>query len=140
MMKKYSLYFPEPSSVTCPTIAAPFHGLVSLPKYGRWEPGDVAVFSCNKEYILKGLDELTCKANGRWSGSTPACIPPSFTYCNYWGAQHYTTFDEVKYDFEGSCSYNLVKTTEEAEEKGLTPFTVEVIYHMSPLVQNSLTH
>ena len=35
--------------------------------------GSSAVYTCNPGYILEGNTKRTCLANGKWSGSKPAC-------------------------------------------------------------------
>ncbi|KAF4532963.1 hypothetical protein B566_EDAN000651, partial [Ephemera danica] len=49
------------------------------------------------------FERCTCN-NARWS-----CEPQSNAWCSIVGYAHYTTFDGKKYDFMGTCSYNLVK-------------------------------
>lgn len=35
--------------------------------------------------------------------------------CTVWGDPHYTTFDNVKYDFQGDCEYTVLKPCEDSE-------------------------
>ena len=35
--------------------------------------GDVARYSCDEGYMLIGLEERTCQADGQWNGSVPTC-------------------------------------------------------------------
>ena len=35
--------------------------------------GDVASYSCDVGYMLIGLKERTCQADGQWNGSVPTC-------------------------------------------------------------------
>ena len=35
--------------------------------------GDAARYSCDEGYMLIGLNETTCQADGQWNGSVPTC-------------------------------------------------------------------
>ena len=47
-------------------------------------------------------------------------------WCSLSGDPHYTNLEGVRFDYQGRCTYDLVKTTPEAEQSGLAPFSVEV--------------
>ncbi|KAM9309078.1 IgGFc-binding protein [Pholidichthys leucotaenia] len=53
-----------------------------------------------------------------------ACIPISTSTCRASGDPHYRTFDGHKFDFQGSCEYQLVGLC--SEQQSLVPFNVTV--------------
>ncbi|XP_059045233.1 hemocytin [Achroia grisella] len=61
-----------------------------------FKPGSVVPKDCNK---------CTCQA-GEWSCTQVACG----ARCSAVGDPHYTTFDGLRYDFMGHCTYILLKT------------------------------
>ena len=48
---------------------------------------------------------------------------PSIGYCLAVGDPHYKTFDKKKFDFQGTCSYILVRSF---PKSGVPAFSVEV--------------
>ncbi|XP_075462268.1 IgGFc-binding protein-like isoform X2 [Ascaphus truei] len=61
----------------------------------------------------------TCKLqNGR-----AVCVPDYTGTCWAWGNSHYHTFDLLDFDFQGTCTYVLAKSS--GEDKSLVPFHVE---------------
>ena len=54
-------------------------GQPGIPSNGRVDTsagtsfGDVARYSCDEGYLLIGLNETTCQADGQWNGSVPTC-------------------------------------------------------------------
>ncbi|XP_026330001.1 hemocytin [Hyposmocoma kahamanoa] len=55
------------------------------------------------EKVRQDCNECTCEA-GQWKCSTTACR----ARCSSIGDPHYTTFDGLKYDFMGHCTYTLM--------------------------------
>ncbi|XP_043572593.1 complement decay-accelerating factor-like isoform X2 [Chiloscyllium plagiosum] len=60
--------------VNCADPPSIHNGKVSsLPFGDNWNYGMVAKYSCNAEYALIGVKELTCTANGQWDKNPPEC-------------------------------------------------------------------
>jgi len=53
-------------------------------------------------------------------------VPPSSKRCYAVGDPHYGTFDGKRYDFQGTCSYVLVKTLSQRRRTRSYDFVVEV--------------
>ncbi|XP_062996671.1 IgGFc-binding protein-like [Elgaria multicarinata webbii] len=52
------------------------------------------------------------------------CHPRKYTTCAATGDHHYTTFDGKRYDFTGTCIYQLVGLC--SKDPSLTPFTIKI--------------
>ncbi|KAJ8332875.1 hypothetical protein SKAU_G00417710 [Synaphobranchus kaupii] len=55
--------------------------------------------------------------------SKAVCVPQSTAYCWAMGDPHYQTFDGRLFEFQGTCSYTLVKTN--GKDKTLPAFSIE---------------
>ncbi|XP_053255665.1 IgGFc-binding protein-like [Podarcis raffonei] len=80
------------------------------------------IMSCiNKDpcKALKCREKETCKMeNGQ-----AICKPQFIGTCWAWGDPHYHTFDTLKFDFMGTCSYTIAKYC--GNDATLVPFTID---------------
>ena len=66
-------------SVSIPIAVRVSCGQPDIPNNGHVDTsagtsfGDVARYSCDEGYMLIGLEERTCQADGVWNGSVPTC-------------------------------------------------------------------
>ena len=60
-----------PVEVSCGQPVSPSNGRVDTSAGTSF--GDVARYSCDEGYMLIGLNETTCQADGQWNGSVPTC-------------------------------------------------------------------
>ncbi|KAM4703005.1 IgGFc-binding protein-like [Rhinophrynus dorsalis] len=61
----------------------------------------------------------TCKIQGE----NPVCVPDYTETCWEWGHNHYQTFDDYSFEFEGTCTYVLAKYI--GNDTSLVPFSIE---------------
>uniref|UniRef100_A0A8C3FY59 VWFD domain-containing protein n=1 Tax=Chrysemys picta bellii TaxID=8478 RepID=A0A8C3FY59_CHRPI len=68
----------------------------------------------------------SCKTSERCAviNGVRGCYPISYSTCTASGDPHYTTFDGKKYDFMGTCIYQLAGVC--SKDPTLTPFNVKV--------------
>ncbi|KAJ8038778.1 IgGFc-binding protein [Holothuria leucospilota] len=56
--------------------------------------------------VRNGIRDCYCIRGFRWDGEKCTRAP---ALCVAWGDPHYTTFDGLKYDFQGDCEYTMVE-------------------------------
>jgi hypothetical protein len=61
---------PTCSQVSCPFLVPPADGNLLLDGFN---PGNIAYYSCDVGFIISGVQNLTCQANGQWDHSPPTC-------------------------------------------------------------------
>ncbi|KAM9114696.1 IgGFc-binding protein [Pangshura tecta] len=81
---------------------------------------------CDPSLGLVVCHETSCKASERCAviNGVRDCYPISYSTCTASGDPHYTTFDGKKYDFMGTCIYQLAGVC--SEDPTLTPFNIKV--------------
>lgn len=55
----------------CDTLPAPDNGNIEA---SVRTVGSVATYSCSSEFVINGVSERNCQADGTWSGIAPTCL------------------------------------------------------------------
>uniref|UniRef100_K7FKH3 Fc fragment of IgG binding protein n=1 Tax=Pelodiscus sinensis TaxID=13735 RepID=K7FKH3_PELSI len=81
---------------------------------------------CDPSLGMVLCQETSCKASERCAvvNGVRGCQPISYSTCTASGDPHYTTFDGKKYDFMGTCIYQLARVC--SQDPTLTPFSIKV--------------
>ncbi|XP_056354003.1 P-selectin isoform X6 [Oenanthe melanoleuca] len=62
------------AAITCPVLRAPAQGEMHCSHlHGNFTFGSTCAFSCQKGFVLMGLQSHECTATGTWTGDTPHC-------------------------------------------------------------------
>ncbi|CAM9842092.1 unnamed protein product [Lampetra planeri] len=81
------------------------------PRKHPYNVGDTVTFSCYSGFLFYGSSNRTCQANGKWSGTVPACDDES-SFCRNPGVPFGGRKMGVDFDIEGvvsfTCSPGLV--------------------------------
>ncbi|KAH0631330.1 hypothetical protein JD844_005618, partial [Phrynosoma platyrhinos] len=82
--------------------------------------------TCDSSLGIVVCKPAGCKANERCAvdNGVRGCLPINFATCSASGDPHYTTFDGKRYDFMGTCVYQLAKYC--SDDQTLMPFTINV--------------
>nr|DBA15730.1 TPA: hypothetical protein GDO54_003201 [Pyxicephalus adspersus] len=81
---------------------------------------------CDPSLGMVVCKESSCKQSERCmvTNGVRGCQPLSFSTCTGSGDPHYTTFDGKRFDFMGTCIYQLVGVS--SSDRSLTSFNVQV--------------
>ncbi|XP_051922507.1 IgGFc-binding protein-like [Hippocampus zosterae] len=101
---------------------------------GKYYPSDTAFWAdstcttrcqCNSGNVK--CTSVTCKKKEHCAlkGGVRDCYPVSYATCQAAGDPHYRSFDNRRFDFQGTCTYVLSQHTE-GSNQGLLPFQVLV--------------
>uniref|UniRef100_A0A670JHY8 Fc fragment of IgG binding protein n=1 Tax=Podarcis muralis TaxID=64176 RepID=A0A670JHY8_PODMU len=81
---------------------------------------------CDPSLGIVVCSPASCKASERCMtvDGIRGCHPISYATCTATGDHHYTTFDGKRYDFSGTCIYQLAGLC--SKDPTLTPFTISI--------------
>ncbi|XP_069460993.1 IgGFc-binding protein-like [Ambystoma mexicanum] len=104
-----------------------FNGLYIKPNEEFWSDDNCQVHcKCNPDLGMVECKNDQCKSSERCAvaNGVRGCYPISYASCTASGDPHYNTFDGQRYDFQGTCVYQMAGMC--SEDPTLTPFTVKV--------------
>ncbi|XP_074926787.1 IgGFc-binding protein-like [Chelonoidis abingdonii] len=102
----------------------------SCDEFGGWHSVEAGGNETNPTvYPVDGGDEI-CKAlkcrtkeTCKTEDGHATCVPDYVGTCWGWGNPHYHTFDGLKFDFQGTCTYTIAKYC--GTDPTLEPFTID---------------
>lgn len=113
--------------VPAKTCGCSYQGRYYKPGQRFWEGQACGrLCECNTALGMVICKEASCSANEKCTvvDGVRACRPTSHATCTAAGDPHYGTFDGQRFNFQGTCVYQLVALC--SEQPGLVPFKVTV--------------
>ncbi|XP_053124186.1 IgGFc-binding protein-like isoform X2 [Hemicordylus capensis] len=104
-----------------------YNGLYYKPEEEFWADENCGSrCRCDPSLGMVVCQPASCKASERCStvDGIRGCHPIGYTTCTATGDHHYTTFDGKRYDFTGTCIYQLVGLC--SRDPTLAPFTIKI--------------
>ncbi|XP_075046975.1 IgGFc-binding protein-like [Mixophyes fleayi] len=104
-----------------------FTGVYYKPDETFWYDSKCTVLcKCDSSLRIVVCNENRCKAEEQCAivNGIRGCQPLRYSTCSSTGDPHYTTFDGKRFDFMGTCLYQMVGVT--SEDRSLPKFTVKV--------------
>ncbi|XP_074936282.1 IgGFc-binding protein-like, partial [Phalacrocorax aristotelis] len=80
------------------------------------------VWGCINQNPCKAL-QCRPKENCQFKDGQAKCVPSLVATCWGWGDPHYHTFDNLDFDFQGTCTYTMAESC--GNDTRLVPFKVE---------------
>ncbi|XP_075462776.1 IgGFc-binding protein-like [Ascaphus truei] len=103
------------------------NGLYYQPNQEFWSDDKCGVYcKCDPNLGMVMCKETSCKASERCmvANGIHGCHPANYSTCVASGDPHYTTFDGKRFDFMGTCIYQLAGVC--STDPSLTPFRIKV--------------
>ncbi|XP_072317584.1 IgGFc-binding protein-like [Eucyclogobius newberryi] len=109
------------------TCGCSYQGRYYKPGQQFWEDQACRrLCDCDTTLGMVICKDASCSANEQCTvvDGVRGCTPTSYAICRASGDPHYRSFDGRKFDFQGTCVYQLVALC--SRRPGLVPFTVNV--------------
>ncbi|KAH0631328.1 hypothetical protein JD844_005616 [Phrynosoma platyrhinos] len=103
------------------------NGLYYKPKEEFWADENCRSYCrCDSNLGMVVCEPANCKASERCItvDGIRGCHPTGYATCTATGDHHYTTFDGKRYDFAGTCIYQLVGLC--SKDPALIPFMIKI--------------